>query len=126
MTNSVFDSSLAYLELRDSMLFVRFKIAVVNLDVAKKMVEEKLAFLNQQELPALLDIKALRSIDKESRDYLARGEGARGITAGALLVDNFFAQAAGSVFINFSKPNVPTKLFLNELLAVKWLGQFKD
>ncbi len=44
MINCVFDSPRAHLELKDSLLLVKFKVEVVNIEIAKKMVEEKLAF----------------------------------------------------------------------------------
>tara|TARA_R110002049_G_scaffold272734_3_gene450389 strand:+ start:5484 stop:5885 length:402 start_codon:yes stop_codon:yes gene_type:complete len=40
----------------------------------------------------------------------------------ALLVNNVFMQVLTNLFIRLKKPNIPTKCFINEIEAKKWLN----
>lgn len=95
----------------------------VNLEVAKNCVENRIRFSNGLSYPCLIDMKGVRSISKDAREYLAT-EGARNIKAGALIIDSALSKMVGNIFLTINKPAVPTKLFTNELEAKEWLKKY--
>lgn len=73
--------------------------------------------------PLLVDTRQVKSLTYEARKHLA-GEGSKPTSAIAILVDSLISQVIGNFFINFSKPNVPTRLFANKAEATEWLKGF--
>ena len=57
---------------------------------------------------------------------MASEEGCEGVVAAAILIDSSIGSMIGNFFIRISKPLRPTKIFTDEVLAMKWLQQFKD
>lgn len=74
--------------------------------------------------PILIDIRNVKSINKEARDYYAGEESAKSNLAAALLVSNSISKIIGNFFIGLSKTIFPTRLFTNEETAVAWLKTF--
>jgi hypothetical protein len=97
----------------------------IDLEVAKHISEQRLAFSKGCVYPSLLFTHYLRSVNKEARDYFAV-EGVKGMSALAIVPGNFIDVIATNLFITFSRPTVPTRAFKNRTLAVEWLNQFKN
>ena len=62
---------------------------------------------------------------KESREYAARHP-APGRIAEAIVVKSLAVRLMGNIYINYHKPNIPTRMFNNEVDAVKWLQEMYD
>ena len=68
----------------------------------------------------LIDIRDVLFIDSKARAYGA--EQYRQHVAGqALLIGSKFSSYFANLFLKFSKPKVPTKLFTDENEAIRWL-----
>ena len=74
--------------------------------------------------PVLIDIRQLKSITKEAREYYASKETAQYGTAVALLLSSPATKVIGNFFIRFNKPTLPFKIFTSENEAVDWLKGF--
>jgi hypothetical protein len=98
----------------------------IKIDLAKQLVKDRLTVCNGVIRPALIDIRNMSTIDKESRQYLASQEAVTFLSATALLAENFLTKITGNIFMTFEKHLVPTKLFTDENEALEWLQQFKD
>ncbi|HTA83085.1 MAG TPA: hypothetical protein VK783_09135 [Bacteroidia bacterium] len=109
----------------DVICIVWAKNLVINIDIAKEMVEERIKFCNGKEMPCLIDIRGLATIDTVSRKYFAGERSITGIIAGALVVDSLVSKLAGNIYITVDKPQIPVRLFNDERKALKWLKQFK-
>ncbi len=98
----------------------------VDIHIAKQIIRDKKKILSSynKDVPALVDIRNVKSIDKAARNYLSSEDGKMYINAGAILVGNTKSKIMGNIFITFNKPELPTKLFTNKAGAVKWLHQF--
>jgi len=86
-----------------------------------KMVAELLSAHHISSIPFLADIRAIKKASKEVRDFLAK----QGLTAyqakNAILVNSGLSKIVGNIYLRFSKPITPSKLFVNENKAIDWL-----
>lgn len=97
---------------------------LVDRKAAEKIVRDRLRFQNEKAYPILCDLRNLRNVEKEGRDFLAQ-QGSILATAVALLIEPFFSEKLSQIFIETSKPKVPTSLFTSEMQALKFLEKFK-
>jgi len=68
----------------------------------------------------LIDIREVAFIDSKARTYGA--EQYRSYVAGqAILIESRISSYFANLFLKFSKPKVPTKLFTDENEAISWL-----
>lgn len=91
-------------------------------DVKQHFVDVRHYLGNGLPLPLLSDIRQVRGADKESRAYVSKdAEPLSQISHHALLVGSGMSKIIGNIFIRFSKPASPTRLFTNEAKALEWL-----
>ena len=95
----------------------------INIEIAKNCVETRIAYSQGISYPVLIDMKGVKSVTKEARDYLA-DEGARLIKGGALIVESALNKMLGNLFLRINKPKIPVKLFTDEKEAKEWLQQY--
>jgi hypothetical protein len=95
----------------------------LDLNIAKRVVKERMNFSMRQSYACLVDMRNLKFMTKEAREYLAK-EGAQYIKAGALITGSPLSNALGNIFLSLNKPNVPTKLFNDEEQAFSWLKKY--
>lgn len=125
MNSDSFDSQYLTLRKENSILFIKFKEDLnANLGIAREMVGQRLSFIGDMEYPTLVDTRKVKFVSKEARDYFAKGDGIKGVTALAILTDNLISALTANLFITFSKPTIPTRIFKNEKTAIEWLSQF--
>lgn len=72
-------------------------------------------------MPFLTDISQIIQITKEVRDFLADNDFAYYISKNAILINSGISKILGNIFLRFSKPNFPTKLFTDKQKAMAWL-----
>lgn len=71
---------------------------------------------------AISDASQIKTIvAKDIRDYLASEEIVPICKASALLVGSGISKMVGNLFLTFSRPLFPTKIFTNEAKALEWL-----
>ncbi|HKI53127.1 MAG TPA: hypothetical protein VJ987_03310 [Anaerolineales bacterium] len=73
--------------------------------------------------PLLADVRNIESADFATRQETAAFEEA---TSVGVLIDSRVSRLIGNVYINFSKPVIPTRLFTSEAEAVEWLKEFME
>jgi hypothetical protein len=95
----------------------------MDLTIARLCVEERLRFCEGESFPCLINMRGLKSVTKEAREYLAN-EGTLLVKAGALVINSLLTEMIGNIFLSVNKPKVPTRLFLDEAAAISWLKQF--
>lgn len=95
------------------------EVAVQLLELAKK------TYVESEYFRVIIDLRTNPTITSEARDFAA-GNTQSFISAYAILVDELAMKLVGNFFINFHKPEQPTKIFTNEKEARKWLLQQRD
>ncbi len=76
--------------------------------------------------PLLVDIRIMKSVDREAREYLAGDEATRNNCATAMIVGSPLSRTIGNFIMIFNKPRFPTKLFTSEAAALAWLKEFVE
>jgi hypothetical protein len=90
---------------------------------AKQNLASIVQVSNGKRLPLLVDIRNAKTVNRAARQVFATIEC---VTSTALLIDSSISQIIGNVFLNFSKPANPTRLFTSETEAVEWLKEFLE
>lgn len=101
------------------------KDLVINLDIAKRMVEKRIEAFEGIARPVCVDVRNLLTIDAESRKYFASKEAGQLILAGAIYLNNPITRWVGNVFMLVDKPLTPAKLFTDKNKALEWLQQYR-
>lgn len=101
-------------------IYKAFEKSAIDLDTVKEMTRVGDDWNGTTLCANLLDIRNVTFIDSKARAYGA--EQFRSYVAGqALLIDSKISSYFANLFLKFSKPKVPTKLFTNEEEAMSWL-----
>jgi hypothetical protein len=79
---------------------------------------------HEQNFPLLVDLRKIRSISKEARDFFSMNNRESKVIAFAMVIDSPISRIIGNFFMGLNKPRVPAKLFNNEASAMKWLKKF--
>ncbi len=109
----------------DGILHCIYKdIDLVDLEIAKVCVRQRIEFSNNKSYPSLFDITRIKQSTKEARDYLAN-EGNDLVTASAILISSPMLKMAANFYIMVNKPKNPTQMFTDKNSALSWLAQFK-
>lgn len=107
---------------RGSIIRARFLAGVeLTLDEARANIAATAELTEGRRMPVLVDLRGVRSQSAEARAYLAGPEATRVSAAVALLVASPLSRAIGNFYLGFNRPEVPTRLFTNELEAERWL-----
>ena len=119
------DTPYVHYEVKDNILIATYKKGNrINLDIAKKIVEDRLKFTGNKSMAVLVFNHGVISMDKEARDYLTSAAGSEGLKAGAIILDSEFTSMLGNFILSVSKPVIPAKLFTNVTQAMKWLQKY--
>ncbi len=121
-----YETDYAKLEFTDGILRGTFKPGKVSIDIAHRIVEDRLKYTENRNVPILISDVGLRSIDRAARDYLSSDSGIEGLTASALLTNSAVSKHMANFFLNITviRPKIPTKVFSDEGEAVAWLKQY--
>lgn len=98
---------------------------VMNVEIAKQMVNHRLKVSNGVSHPMLLDVRNLVSTDRTTMKYYKTKEVVQYVTAAAIITGNSITSLAGNIFLTLEKPLIPTKLFTDEKKALEWLEKYK-
>lgn len=110
--------------IEEGILFFEYKPnTTIDLEVARRVVADRVAFQNERQLPVFCDMRGIISTDKAGRDYLAKS-GSLLATAVALLVSEKVSMTLSAFYLEINKPSVPTQIFTDEQEALEYLRGF--
>lgn len=107
--------------------FIRYNVlpgVEVTLEDTKEYVRIPTELTKGKKLLNLTDLREVKSITREARDYLAGEEATKITTACALLISSPLSKVVGNIFLGLNRPTYPTKLFTSEEKAIAWLREF--
>jgi len=106
----------------DDLFIVRMKTGVYETKPEAEENGEALMELlgDDTPLPILIDFSTAGGQDIETRRFYAEKSG-RWCSRAAILVGSPVSRVMGNIYIGLNKPLVPTKLFTDEEVAVRWL-----
>ena len=79
------------------------------------------SFFVDEKFPILIDSRGIKSISREARSFFTTNGRATNTMGFAILIDSAVSKVVGNFFLGINKPAVPTKLFVDEELALQWL-----
>lgn len=96
---------------------------ILNLEVAQRVVADRIHFQNEKSYPVLCDVRGIVNTDKSGRDYLAQS-GSVLTKAVALIVHQNVSATISNFYLRINKPSVPTQVFNSKDQALVYLEQF--
>ena len=94
----------------------------ITIEDAEQILAAQIKLTGGNHTPVLVDIRQLKSATREARTFGASK--AQTTLALALLVASPVGRMVGNIFISFSRPPFPTRLFTSEDDAHAWLKRF--
>jgi hypothetical protein len=87
---------------------------------AKAAVDLGWVLQKERVAPVIVDLRGIRSIDRDARAYYAGPEVTSRTYGAALLVDNPLTRMIGNFFLGLNKASHPLRIFGDEASAVAW------
>lgn len=117
-----------FFTIENETLFCSYKQNIVmDLNMAKRIVKDRMEFTKGKSYPILIDFTNLKSATKEARDYMNDPNGGlMGLTKGAFLSNNVVTTVFINLYLKINKPTIPAKFFTNKQEAIKWLKSKKN
>lgn len=100
--------------------------AVVTLELAQENTAAVQGMSEDIQRPILVDLRKLKSIDKEARDHFSLRGRRRIVNAMALLIASPVSRIVGNFFLGLNRPAVDTRLFTSEEEAARWLKPYVE
>ncbi len=102
--------------------YIAINKASIDMDTLEKMTKVGDEWNESRLCANLIDIRDMLFIDSKTREYAAAQY--RPYVAGmAILIESRVSSSFANLFLKFSKPKVPTRLFSKEEDAIKWLKE---
>jgi hypothetical protein len=125
MQEKKYTSAIAEMHYKNDILYIKYIGADISLADVKVFVEDFLReFAEAIPVRTLSDISAQKTPKKEVRDYLGSPEVVKNLKASAIVANSILSKMAGNLFLTFSRPNSPTKMFSDLAAAEIWLRTF--
>jgi hypothetical protein len=93
----------------------------IDLKEAKEMVAATATLSGGKKVLVLNIAGSITTATTAARDFAASAEAIQYTLAEAYVVNNLAQKIVGNFYVNFHKPQVPTKIFTNTEEAVNWL-----
>ncbi|HCX22835.1 MAG: hypothetical protein CMB80_26855 [Flammeovirgaceae bacterium] len=120
------ENDYAKFHIKDGILHFVYKRDVeLDLEGAKKVVADRIKAQGDQSYPVICDVRSVKTINKEARDYLAK-QGSQQVEAVALIVGSPARKVMSNFYLAVNKPEVPTRLFISETEALDYLSELKS
>ena len=98
-----------------------YKTPVIDLEIAKMSVALRLKVSNYIPCKLFIDLKNVKTITKEARDYYGSEVAKNMAEALAVLTPSLVSKIIAAFFINFNKAPMTFKLFNSKEKAFEWL-----
>jgi hypothetical protein len=102
--------------------YIAINNCTLDMDTLKKMTDTGDAWCQKRLCANLIDIRNMFFVDSATRAYAA-AQYREHVAGTAIVIDSKISSYFANIFLKFSQPKVPTRLFYNENEAVKWLQE---
>ncbi len=111
----------------DGILHLEYKNENINLEIAKKLVEDRLEFTNHTISYLFIDGTSVKSIDKQTRDFFGSSVGTYLVGGMAIFSNSKLSTFLANflVKVNLVKYNFPVKIFSDKAEAITWIKNIK-
>ena len=98
--------------------------AEITAENAKQIIAAQAEVMDGQKAPVFTDARQIKNLTHAARTLGVGKESLKINLAVALLIASPVSRILGNLFVNFSHPPFPTRLFTSEASAVEWLKSF--
>ncbi len=126
MKYKVLNNDHIYMEIRDGLLYAKFKNDVIDAKRAQDIVAQRLSFIEEGTFPIIIDGSGVKDITKEARTVLSSEEANRYTVALAVIIRSPINRVLANFFLRFQQPPYPLRLFKNIEDAQEWLKQYQS
>lgn len=102
--------------------YIAINNCTLDMDTLEKMTEVGDSWCQERLCANLVDVRNMLFVDSKTRAYAA-AQYRPHVAGQALVIDSKISSYFANIFLKFSQPKVPTKLFTNEVDALAWLGE---
>jgi len=99
---------------------------VITLTIAEEITRQRILMSDGKKYPLLVDGRTTKYITKDAREYWAKGDGIKYLTAGAFIIGNSIHKIFGNMFLKVNRPPLPARLFTEVEPGVLWLQKFRE
>ena len=124
MKNTVFENDIILFELKDGILYGKYKVVKIDLEVAMAATEFRQKIVGNQVFPSIADISLVKQIPKETRAYFSSVQAGEDLSALAVIIDNPVTRMMGNFFLKFHHPKYPFRFFTSQQEAMSWISRF--
>lgn len=110
------------LKIEENIIYGKYLVEKIDLEVAKKAVETRLKLQNGKEFLGVFDSSNLKVITSDARKYLTQPISYKGLKVSAFIIKSPIGAVLGNFYLAFGKFPIPTKLFRTEAQAVEWVN----
>lgn len=105
---------------------VHVPFATITQEIAEINVAARLEIAEGKTMPVFADVRSVKTMTKEARQYLSTGDGVRGISAGAFLIKTQIEVLLTNAWLALYPMKIPTRLFIDKKDALGWLEKYKS
>lgn len=102
--------------------YIALNNCTLDLDTLEKMTQTGDTWNNERLCANLIDVRKVGFIDSKSRSYAA-AQYREHVAGTAILIESKISSYFANLYLKFSQPKTPTRLFTDEDEAVKWLKE---
>jgi hypothetical protein len=102
--------------------YIAINNCTLDLDTLEKMTVVGDTWCQNRLCANLIDIRDMLFVDSKTKAYAA-AQYRPHVAGTAILMDSKISSYFANIFLKFSQPKVPTRLFTNEDEALKWLKE---
>ena len=122
---SKIESEAAVIQYIDDVVHVIYhEQAFFGIEEAKSVSKDRIGFCGGSTYPHLFDIRKVRKMSKEARDFIAQDNEL--ISVSAMLVSSSVVKMIANFFVQVNPPKIRTKAFTDKNQACRWLWHFQD
>lgn len=116
-----------FFSIEDGILFCSCKKQIkIDLEVAKRIIENRVEFTEGKSYPIVMDFTNLHSVTKEAREYFNAPEGGlKGLLGGAFLSNSLVTTLIVNLYLKLNQPVIPAKFFTGKNDAINWIKNLK-
>jgi hypothetical protein len=100
--------------------YIAINNCTLDMDTLEKMTKTGDAWNGERLCANLIDIRQMLFIDSKTRAYAA-AQYRPHVAGTAMIIDSKISSYFANIYLKFSQPKVPTRIFTSEEEAVKWL-----
>ena len=102
--------------------YIALENCTLDIDTLEKMTKVGDTWNGDRLCANLIDVRKLFFVDSKTREYAA-AQFRPHVAGQAILVESRISSNFANLFLTFSRPKVPTRLFTKEEEAIKWLKE---